>query len=431
MRSICLYFKVHQPIRLRKFRFFDIGNESYYYDDYNNEIILRRVIENCYLPANKLILDLINKYQGRFRVSFSISGTAIDQFKIFAPEVLESFKELAATGHVEFLAEPYAHSLAAVKDQTEFRKQIETHAAEIESLFGKKPEVFSNTDQIYSDKIGAFVAEMGYKAILAEGSSHVMKWRSPNYLYSNAINKELTVMLKNDMLSDDIAFRFSNKHWVGWPLTAQKYVSWLNKIPKHEKIVNLFIDYETFGERQKAETGIFNFLETLPLNVCRKSDFQFQTLSEALNHHECISILNMPEPTSCADHERDLSAWLGNELQKDAFENLYELSEQILHCTDRNLLKDWQYLQTSDHFYYMSTKHHSDGNIHSILNPYNSPYEAFLNYSNILNDFTLRLNRKVKVKTLKKNMLSKDESLPNPHKSSAKKTHKTSNSNIF
>jgi alpha-amylase len=318
-----------------------------------------------------------------------------------------------------------------VKNQTEFRKQIETHAAEIESLFGKKPEVFSNTDQIYSDQIGALVAEMGYKAILAEGSSHVMKWRSPNYLYSNAINNELAVMLKNDMLSDDIAFRFSNKHWIGWPLTAQKYVSWLNKIPKHEKIVNLFIDYETFGERQNAETGIFNFLETLPLNVCRKSDFQFQTFSEALNHHECISTLNMPEPTSCADHERDLSAWLGNELQKDAFENLYELSEQILHCTDRNLLKDWQYLQTSDHFYYMSTKHHSDGSIHAHLNPYNSPYEAFLNYSNILNDFTLRLNRKVKAKTQDMAMVNKDESLPNSQKSSARKTHKTSSSNIF
>lgn len=396
MRSICLCFKVHQPVRLKKFRFFDIGNSDYYYDDYNNEVIIRRVAANCYLPANKMILDLINKYQGRFKVSFSISGTALDQFKIYAPEVIESFRKLAATGCVEFLAETYFHSLTVLKNKTEFQKQVIAHAAEIESLFGKKPTVFSNTGLIYSNEIGAMVAELGYKAILAEGPSHILQWRSPNYLYHNKINPLLSVLLKNDSLSDDIAFRFSDTKWSGWPLTSKTYVSWLNKIPEKEKIVNLIMDYETFGERQKSETGIFDFLNSLPLAVFRKSNFEFRSPSEVVEHHQPISTLNVPYPISWADGEKDLSAWLGNELQQEAFENLYELSDRIEQCSDPGLLKDWYYLQTSDHFYYMSTKHFSDGDVHAYFNPYDNPYEAFMNYMNVLNDFTLRLKRIVK-----------------------------------
>ena len=393
MRSICLYFKVHQPVRLRKFSFFDIGKSDYYYDNYTNEMILSRVAENCYLPANKMILDLIRKYQGQFRVTFSISGTAIDQFKIYAPAVIESFRKLAATECVEFLAETYSHSLSALKNKTEFKRQVETHAVAIETLFGKKPAVFTNTELIYSDEIGAIVAEMGYKATMTEGPKQILKWRSPNYLYSNTINPALNILLKNDQLSDDIASRFSNTSWSGWPLTAQKYVSWLTKIPKEEKLVNLFMNYETFGEHHQFGTGIFKFLDSLPSTVLKKSDFEFMTPSEIIKHHQPISALQVPNPISWADEERNLTAWLGNELQQEAFEQLYRLSGMVDQCTDPAILKDWQYLQTSDHFYYMSTKYFSDSDIHAYLNPYDSPYEAFMNYMNVLNDFSIRLNR--------------------------------------
>lgn len=398
MKSISLCFHVHQPVRLRRFRFFDIGISDYYYDDYKNEYIIQRVAHESYLPANKIILNLIRKYQGRFKVAFSISGTAIDQFKIFAPEVIESFKELAATGCVEFISETYAHSLAALKDEEEFGRQVNTHAAVIETLFGKKPTVFSNTGLIYSDKIGAMVAKLGYKVMLAEGPKHILKWRSPNYLYSNVIDPSLTVLLRNDMLSDDVAFRFSNRNWSGWPLTATKFVSWLKKMPAHEEIVNLFMDYETFGERQKADTGIFDFLESMPLAVYRKSNFKFMTPSEVIEHHQSVSVLNMPHPVSNADHERDMSAWLENDLQQEAFENIYKLSEMIDQDTSPALLKDWQYLQCSDHFYYMSTKSYSDGAAHASQNPYESPYEAFLNYSNVVNDLAIRLEREITVR---------------------------------
>jgi len=393
MRSLCLCFQVHQPVRLKKFRFFDIGNSDYYYDDHNNEKILTRVAQNCYLPSNKLILDLINKNQGRFRVAFSISGTAIDQFKIYAPEVIESFRELAATGCVEFLAETYAHSLVALKSKEQFRQQVETHAVTIETLFGKRPTVFKNTGLIYSDEIGAMIAEMGFKTTLSAGPNHILKWRSPNYLYSNAINPDLTVLLKNHRLSDDIALHFSNIDWVGWPLTTKKYVSWLNKISDEEKIVNLVMDYETFGERHNRDTGIFEFLKLLPSAVLTKSDFEFRTPSEVAANYQPVATINVPYPTSTADEERDLTTWLGNELQQDAIEKLYGLNRRIDLCTDPKLLKDWQYLQASDHFCYMSTKYLSHGIVDGGFNPYDSPYEAFMNYMNVLNDFTIRLTR--------------------------------------
>ena len=398
MKSICLCFHVHQPVRLRRFRFFDIGISDDYYDEYKNKSIIQRVARESYLPTNKIILKLIQKYQDRFKVAFSISGTAIDQFMNYAPEVIESFKELAATGCIEFIAETYPHSLAAIIDQEEFREQVITHSKAIETLFGKKPAVFSNTGLIYSDEIGAVVAELGFEAMIAEGPKQILKWRSPNYLYSNVIDPSIAILLRNDMLSDDIAFRFSNTNWSGWPLTAKKYVSWLKKIPKHEEIVNLFMDYETFGERQKADTGIFDFLESLPLMVFRKSDFKFMTPSEVVNHHDCISVLNMPHAGSNADQERDMSAWLGNNLQQEAFENIYKLSKMIDQDTSPALLRDWQYLQSSDHFYYMSTKYYDDGAVHASQNPYDSPYEAFLNYLNVLNDFSIRLDWEIKIR---------------------------------
>lgn len=401
MRSICLYFTVHQPVRLRKFRFFDIGNSAYYYNDYHNEFILQRIAENCYLPANNILLELIQKFNGRFKVSFSISGTAIDQFKIYTPEVLESFKRLADTGCVEFLSETYSHSLVSIRDKKEFRNQVDKHALEIENLFGMKPAVFSNTELIYSDEIGATVAEMGFKAVLTEGSNHILKWRSPNYLYHNPIDPSLKILLKNDRLSDDLAFRFSNTKWVGWPLTAQKFVTWMTKIPGKEKIVNLFMDYETFGERQKKDSGILDFLQSFPSAALRKSRFNFLTPSEVAANYEPVSVLNVPHPISWADEERDLSAWLGNDLQREAFDNLYELLGLIDHCSDADLQKDWLYLQTSDHFHYMSTKYFTDGDVHAYFSPYESPYEAFLNYMNVLNDFSVRLNNWVTRKMIK------------------------------
>ena len=395
MRTICLYFQVHQPFRFRRYRFFDIGNDHYYYDDYTNESIINKVAEKCYLPANNILLDLIRKHGNHFKIAFSISGIAIDQFELYTPHVLKSFQKLAETGSVEFLAETNAHSLVALKDKNEFFKQVRIHEEKIEKYFGQKPRVFRNTELVYSDEMGAMVAEMGYKAMLTEGAKHVLGWKSPNYLYCNAINPKLKVLLKNFKLSDDIAFRFSNKGWNEWPLTAEKYTGWLNNINRKEEVVNLFMDYETFGEHQWAETGIFKFLKAFPGSVLSNSDFSFNTPSEVVNKLQPVSAVHVPHPISWADEERDLTAWLGNELQEEAFNKLYDLSEKISKCKDETILKDWNYLQTSDHFYYMCTKFFSDGDVHAYFNPYESPYDAFINYMNVLSDFEIRVNAAV------------------------------------
>ena len=392
MRTICLYFQVHQPFRFRRYRFFDIGNEHYYYDDYTNESILRKVADKCYLPANKIMLDLLNKYNGKFKVAFSISGIAIDQMELYAPDALESFKKLAATGHVEFLAETNSHSLVSLKNYDEFRDQVAVHTAKIEKHFGQTPSVFRNTELIYSDEIGAKVADMGYQAMLTEGAKHILGWKSPNYLYCNAINPKLKILLKNFKLSDDIAFRFSNQGWDEYPLTTEKFTGWLNEINKDEETVNLFMDYETFGEHQWEETGIFEFLKALPGTVIKSSDFSFSTPSEVARKLQVVSAIQVPFPISWADEERDLTAWLGNELQVEAFKYLYDLSKKIRQLEDPVLQKDWEYLQVSDHFYYMCTKFFSDGAVHSYFNPYESPYDAFINYMNVLSDFTIRVN---------------------------------------
>jgi len=395
MRTICLYFQVHQPFRFRRYRFFDIGNEHYYYDDYTNESILRKVADKCYLPANKILLELIRKYGDKFKVAFSISGVALDQFELYAPDVLESFKKLAATGSVEFLAETNAHSLAALKDRREFEKQVNEHVEKVIKFFGQKPTVFRNTELVYSDEIGAMIADMGFEAMLTEGAKHILGWKSPNYLYCNAINPKLKILLKNYTLSDDIAFRFSNKGWSEYPLTAEKYVSWMNKLDKKEETINLFMDYETFGEHQWADTGIFEFLKSFPDAVFKSSKYSFATPSEVARNLQPVSAINVTYPISWADEERDLTAWLGNEMQQEAFNKLYELSGKISRVNDPKLEKDWNYLQVSDHFYYMCTKFFSDGAVHSYFNPYHSPYDAFINYMNILNDFIIRVDAAV------------------------------------
>ncbi len=396
MRTICFYFQVHQPFRFRRYRFFDIGNDHYYYDDYSNESILQKVAQKSYLPANALMLDLIEKNKGKFKIAFSISGIAMDQFLLYAPEVLESFKKLADTGQVEFLAETYAHSLCSLMGKDEFKKQVKAHGALIKEHFGQVPKVFRNTELIYSDEIGSMVADMGYKAMLTEGAKHVLGWKSPNYLYCNAINPKLKLLLKNYKLSDDIAFRFSNKAWPEYPLTAEKYVKWLNQAPDNEEVINLFMDYETFGEHQWEETGIFEFLKALPATVFKHSPFTFSTPSEVARKLQVVSAVNVPNAISWADEERDLTAWLGNELQDEAFNKLYSLSEKVYASGDDAIKQDYAYLQVSDHFYYMSTKFFSDGEVHSYFNPYDTPYDAFINYMNVLSDFEIRVNASVR-----------------------------------
>ena len=394
-KSVCFYFQVHQPDRLRQFRFFDIGNDFHYFDDFANRTILHRVASRCYLPANNTLLELIRRHNGAFRVAFSISGVAIEQFEKYAPEVIDSFKALAATGCVEFLAETYSHSLASLADDMEFKKQVSDHAKLVQKLFGVKPSVFRNTELIYSDAIGAKVADMGYKAMLSEGAKHILGWKSPNYVYTNAVNPRLKVLLRNFNLSDDIAFRFSDRGWGDWPLTADKFAAWLSEAFGDGEVVNLFMDYETFGEHQKASSGIFEFLNALPDEVLRRG-IDFRTPSEAAAHHQPVAPLHVPFPISWADEERDTSAWLGNELQEEAFNKIYALQDSVKKTKDEKLVKIYRMLQESDHFYYMCTKFFSDGSVHSYFNPYDTPYEAFINYMNVLSDFEIRVKDKLK-----------------------------------
>ena len=393
MRSVCFYFQVHQPFRLKTYRFFDIGKNQNYYDDFLNSSIVRRIAEKSYLPANQLMLDLINELGSAFRVSYSISGMALEQFEQYAPEVIDSFKKLADTGNVEFLAETYAHSLSSLRSKREFKDQVKMHRDKIEKLFGVRPTTFRNTELIYSDEIGEMVADMGYELMLTEGAKHVLGWKSPNYMYCNARKPKLKLLLKNFRLSDDIAFRFSLQEWNEWPLTAQKFARWINAFDPEEEVVNLFLDYETFGEHQWKETGIFDFMRALPHEVLSKTDYNFHTPSDLAQKLQPVSAIHVPNPISWADEERDLTAWLGNELQDEAFENIYSLEQQVKACKDNDLLRDWRCLQASDHFYYMCTKWFSDGDVHKYFNPYPSPYEAFTNYMNILSDFCIRVEK--------------------------------------
>ncbi len=415
MKTICLYFQVHQPFRYRRYRFFDIGNDHYYYDDYANETILRKVADNCYLPANQILLEAINRNKGQFKVAFSLSGIALEQFRIYAPEVIESFKALAQTGCVEFLSETYSHSLVSLMNNDGFAEQVKRHDDLIESLFGMRPKVFRNTEMIYSDYIGETVYNMGFKAMLTEGARHILGWKSPNFLYCNAINPRLKILMRNYKLSDDIAFRFSNKAWAEYPLTAEKYVDWLEKQDSKEEVINLFMDYETFGEHQKKATGIFDFLGALPDAIVRSNRLNFGTPSEIADSLQPVAAVHVNHPISWADEERDLSAWLGNELQNEAFNKLYSLIDRMKECDNPDLKKDWDYLQISDHFYYMCTKFFSDGEVHMYFNPYESPYEAFINYMNVLSDFKLRLEAHIpqnevdqQISALKKMLAEKD-----------------------
>lgn len=400
-KSICFYFQVHQPDRLRQFRFFDIGNDFHYFDDFANRTIVRRIAERCYIPMNRLLLDQIARHKGAFKVAFSISGVAAEQFEKYTPEVIDSFKALAATGCVEFLSETYSHSLASLASAAEFKKQVKEHDKMIKRLFGVKPTAFRNTELIYSDSIGSAVADMGYDVILAEGAKHILGWKSPDFVYTNAINPRQKVLLRNFAMSDDIAFRFGNKAWEGWPLTADKYASWLAAALEKGDVVNLFMDYETFGEHQKGFTGIFDFMAALPEKALAKG-LEFVTPTEAARKYQPVAPLNVPYPTSWADEERDTTAWLGNELQEEAYNKIYSLESDTLKTKDEKLINTYRKLQESDHFYYMCTKFFSDGSVHSYFNPYDTPFEAFINYMNVIGDFEIRVKEKLKeIKTTK------------------------------
>ena len=396
-KSICLYFQVHQPARLRLYRFFDIGKDSHYYDDFANRTILRRVAQKCYLPMNALLLEMINANKGAFKVAFSISGSVLEQFDRYAPEVLDSFRKLADTGCVEFLSETYYHSLASLASPTEFKHQVLKHKAAIEHYFGVTPKAFRNTELVYSDAIGEMVYDMGFKTMLTEGARHVLGWKSPNFVYSGAQAPGLKLLLKNSSLSDDIAFRFSDRGWSDWPLTGEKYLSWVKAAAQNDEIVNLFMDYETFGEHQKAASGIFDFMRFLPEVVLADGEFEFVTPSQATKKHRPVAELDVPDPISWADEERDVTAWLGNELQNDAFNKLYDQTEKLALLNDEGLWADFGHLQESDHFYYMCTKFFSDGAVHKYFNPYDTPYEAFINYMNVLSDFILRVDDAISV----------------------------------
>ena len=392
MKSICLFFQIHQPFRYRRYRFFDIGNDHYYYDDYSNETTIRKLLEKSYIPNNTFFKNLITKHKEQFKVAFSISGVTLDLFELYAPEVIDSFKELAGSGQVEFLSETYSHSLSSLKNREIFEQDVKKHSDKIYNLFGQKPITFRNTEMIYSDEIGDWIQKMGFNAILTEGAKQILGWKSPNFIYVNAINPRMKVLLRNYKLSDDIAFRFSNNNWSEFPLTADKYIHWLEKLNNREEVINLFLNYDSIGLRQSRESGIYEFLEHWVDKVVKNDNFKFVTPGQAVRELQPISIVNVPYPVSWADEERDLTSWLGNEMQREALDKLYVLSNKMLQCTNIELIKDWKYLQESDHFYYMSTKYFTGHQNQVYPNPFDSPYEAFINYMNVLSDFSSRLD---------------------------------------
>ena len=389
MASVCFYFQVHQPFRLRRYSVFD--TDTNYFDDYKNAEVCRKVAQKCYLPANRLMLELIRCYGKEFSVSYSITGIALEQFQKWAPEVVDSFRALVDTGQAEILAETYYHSLAFLYSRDEFREQVAAHTAKIGETFGVRPRVFRNTELIYNNDLAHFVQGMGYIGICAEGADHILGYRSPNYLYRPIGTDRIALMLKNYRLSDDIAFRFSDRNWAEWPLKAEKFAEWVTQVNGNGYVVNLFMDYETFGEHQWADSGIFDFMYHLPEHVLKQPDNNFMTLSRAAQTYTPVAELDIPHMVSWADMERDLSAWLGNAMQSNALHELYRLEEAVKTSGDPQLLHDWRRLQTSDHFYYMCTKWFADGDVHKYFNPYESPYDSYINFMNCLDNVRSRL----------------------------------------
>jgi len=394
MASVCFYFQVHQPCRLRRFSIFE--REPCYYDEPRNREICLKVAHKCYRPTNALIEELIHRYEGRFRVAYSLTGVIIEQLQRYAPDVLESFQRLAATGAVEFLSETYYHSLAFLYSREEFVAQVALHRQLIQDLFGQTPRVFRNTELIYNNDVARAAAEMGYRVVLCEGADHLLGYRSPTYLYTPPHGLDVKLLLKNYRLSDDIAFRFGNRGWNEWPLRADKYARWVHQVNGNGYVVNLFMDYETFGEHQWEDTGIFEFLRHLPGEVFRLPDNDFKTPSECAAAYPSSGEYDVPHVISWADTERDLSAWLGNAMQSNALHELYRLEPAVKELGDPDVLRDWRMLQTSDHFYYMCTKYFADGDVHKYFNPYDTPYDSFINFMNVLDNLRARLPKRVR-----------------------------------
>lgn len=396
-RAIVLYLHVHQPFRIRHYTVFDAGQSHNYFsdgldEDTSNERILRKVVEKSYLPTNHKLLELLRRHP-EFKLSLSITGTVLDQLTQWAPAVLESFQELAATGRVELVGETYHHSLAFFYSLAEFEMQVAMHKKKIEELFSQSPQVFRNTELAYNNDLAYWADKAGYKGILAEGWDPVLQWRSPNYVYRPTYTDHIKLLLKNYKMSDDVAFRFGDRQWQEWPLTADKYVSWLNSMSDCTNF-NLFMDYETFGEHQWHEGGIFEFLDHLPKEWLIGHDNTFMTVSETIDSFDPVDQIDMPQTITWADTERDLSAWLGNPMQQEAIKALYGLQDKVMKSGDLNIIEDWRKLQTSDHFYYMCTKWFNDGDIHAYFSPYDSPYEAFMNFMNCWHDLNFRLGEK-------------------------------------
>jgi len=389
MASVCFYFQVHQPFRLRRYSVFD--SDTNYFDDYKNAELCRKVTSRCYLPANRMMLDLVRRYGKDFALSYSITGVALEQFERWAPEVVDSFRALVDTGQVELLAETFYHSLAFLYSREEFREQVMAHSAKMAGVFGVRPKVFRNTELIYNNDLAHFVEGLGFTGVTAEGADHVLGYRSPTFVYRPVGTDRIRLLLKNYRLSDDIAFRFSDRSWPEWPLRAETFAQWVDQVNGNGYVVNLFMDYETFGEHQWADSGIFDFMYHLPEYVLKDGKNNFMTLSAAAAAYEPVAELDIPHMVSWADVERDLSAWLGNAMQSNALHELYRMEGEVKAAGNAEVLDDWRRLQTSDHFYYMCTKWFADGDVHKYFNPYESPYDSYINFMNVLDNLRSRL----------------------------------------
>ena len=389
MKAIDFNFEIHQPFRLKRYRFFDIGNDHYYYDDFLNDDIITRLAQQSYIPAAESLLRMIEETKGAFRCSISVSGVALEQFEVYVPEFIDLLKKLAKTGCVEFTATTYAHSLASLFDPEEFEQQVKAQCEKIETLLGVKPKVLRNTELIYCDEFAPQILAMGFKGCITEGAKHILGWKSPNYVYSAASAPKLKLLLNNSKLVEDIAQRFGDTTWEAYPLTADKYIDWIASTPQEEQIITLCLNLETFGAMQPAQTGIFQFLEALPRFAAERG-VEFWTPSMAISKLKAVGELAVVHPISGADEARDTSAWIGNPLQREATDKLYAAGERVRLASDRRLKQDWWYLQAADHFYYMSTKHFGEG--HSNFSPYETPYQAFTNYMNVLSDFLVRVD---------------------------------------
>ncbi len=392
MPSVCFYFQVHQPLRLRHYTVFDRSEN--YFDEFKNASVCRKVARKCYLPANRLILELIRRFEGTFKVAYSITGVLLEQLEQYVPEVLSTFDALAETGCVEFLGETYYHSLSFLYSHEEFIEQVQKHTRAIAHYFGQTPRVFRNTELIYNNELAHLIQSTGqFDAIITEGADHILGYRSPNFLYRPRDCERIKLLLKNYSLSDDIAFRFSNRHWPEWPLTAEKFARWINNINGNGNVVNLFMDYETFGEHQWEDTGIFDFIRHLPGRILEHPDNDFKTPSEVVESFDPVGVVDVPHIISWADTERDLSAWLGNAMQSNAIHELYRLEDDIKTTGDERIICDWRRLQASDHFYYMCTKYFADGDVHKYFNPYDSPYDSYINFMNVLDNLQSRCSK--------------------------------------